>query len=398
MSKKGKLKKKKDKSPAMSVSERKEEKESDALVQAIKELGSGADAIQPARTLLRILDNVVQHPDVAKFRSLPHTRPSLVEKLAQHGDASRALSVLDRAGWCEIEGESSFLLLTDVDEPLLKLGIAALASLLQTANVLPSAPPALEDDVRYIPLSQLKKRVVVQAATSPIVSREARADLLEARLRGEMPGASSTQVRAGCIMNVQHTLARRAQIDAARRDHHYYRREALIASGERTSVIGLSDLEGRAHADAAVRAQFATAASSRVAAEAGQAECLAMGKEMLQRTNTFRATLGLPPLQWHQALCDIGMAHSRAMSTGKVPVGHAGADARFAAYPFPVHSAAENVAFSQGHANVPATHVDGWIASPGHLANIKAHHDCCGIAVFHNTSTDGYYSTQLFGR
>jgi uncharacterized protein YkwD len=185
-------------------------------------------------------------------------------------------------------------------------------------------------------------------------------------------------------------------VSAVRREQHNKRRGELIKSGQRKRVTTLGDLEESGRAEQVARAQFPTTTGA--AAVAGQEACLAMGKEMLVRTNAFRATLKLPPLVWHQALCDIGMAHSKAMAEGKVPLGHDGAKARFAAYPFTVHSAAENVAFSQGHSQVAATHVDGWVNSAGHLTNIKARHDWCAIAVYHNVATDAYYSTQLFGR
>lgn len=36
-----------------------------------------------------------------------------------------------------------------------------------------------------------------------------------------------------------------------------------------------------------------------------------IGKEALEHTNTFRKQNNLPPLKWHQSLCDIGAKHSK---------------------------------------------------------------------------------------
>lgn len=38
-----------------------------------------------------------------------------------------------------------------------------------------------------------------------------------------------------------------------------------------------------------------------------------IGKEALELTNNFRKQHKLPPLQWHQALCEIGFTHSKGI-------------------------------------------------------------------------------------
>merc|ERR1711933_349455 len=91
-----------------------------------------------------------------------------------------------------------------------------------------------------------------------------------------------------------------------------------------------------------------------------------IGKTALLLTNEFRKQNGLAPCTWHQSLCDIGRVHSKNMSDGSVAFGHSGFDERVKQYPFRVMAAAENVAMSQGLADVAKVAVDGWIDSPGH--------------------------------
>ena len=53
-----------------------------------------------------------------------------------------------------------------------------------------------------------------------------------------------------------------------------------------------------------------------------------ISERALELTNEFRKKNGLPPVQWSQELCDIGMNHSRDMGEGRVPFGHQGFDKR----------------------------------------------------------------------
>jgi len=120
-----------------------------------------------------------------------------------------------------------------------------------------------------------------------------------------------------------------------------------------------------------------------------------IGKEALEYTNQFRGKNKLPPLKWHQALCDIGAKHSKDMGDGKVPFGHAGFDQRVRQYPMSYRSAAENVAMSSGLPEVARVAVNGWIDSPGHRKNLLSNSIYCGIGVYQN-SKGAWYLTQLF--
>eukprot|EP00698_Gefionella_okellyi_P000287 TRINITY_DN10245_c0_g1_i1.p1 TRINITY_DN10245_c0_g1~~TRINITY_DN10245_c0_g1_i1.p1 ORF type:complete len:413 (-),score=67.68 TRINITY_DN10245_c0_g1_i1:45-1283(-) len=122
-----------------------------------------------------------------------------------------------------------------------------------------------------------------------------------------------------------------------------------------------------------------------------------IGREALAFTNEFRAQHKLPPLEWHQALADIGAVHSRNMGDGKVPFGHDGFNERMRQYPFRATSAAENVAMNHGFSEVARVAVDGWIDSPGHRKNLLSNHVWCGIGVVKN-GQGKWYLTQLFGK
>jgi hypothetical protein len=211
----------------MHESKEEEEEEYDVpphpLAQAIDALRQDSSNLGAARTLHHILDNVVRHPGVAKFRSLPHTRAKLVDKLGPH--FPRALDVLLAAGWCEIAASAeseAFLLLTDeqLDVDTLSLGMARIASFIHgfesqvpavpqvsaAASAFTAASAPLEDDVRYMTLRQLKARAANKSTAAasaipikPIVTREDRANLIEARLCGEPAALSHVPVRAGRI-------------------------------------------------------------------------------------------------------------------------------------------------------------------------------------------------------
>ena len=92
---------------------------------------------------------------------------------------------------------------------------------------------------------------------------------------------------------------------------------------------------------------------------------------------------------------EIGVEHSRAMAEGTVPFGHQGFNDRVRRFPFHNRSAAENVAWNHGHADVARTAVDGWIKSPGHEKNLRGNFLYCAIGVYEK-SNGAWYLTQLF--
>jgi uncharacterized protein YkwD len=93
-------------------------------------------------------------------------------------------------------------------------------------------------------------------------------------------------------------------------------------------------------------------------------------------------------------IATICQPHSDAMSTGTVPLGHAGASERFRQVGSGM--ACENVFFADGidSASVASAAVDGWIHSPGHRRNLLSHTRRCGVAL--TRSGKGWFVTQIF--
>lgn len=123
-----------------------------------------------------------------------------------------------------------------------------------------------------------------------------------------------------------------------------------------------------------------------------------MERETHERINRYRASRGLAPLRYSDALADVARRHSQDMAAGRVPFGHAGFEQRAQEVSRTVdyRSIAENV-----HANdYPAgsaveVAVSGWIGSPGHLENIVGAYDLTGIGVA-RSARGTWYFTQLF--
>ncbi|AFY35775.1 CAP domain-containing protein [Calothrix sp. PCC 7507] len=124
------------------------------------------------------------------------------------------------------------------------------------------------------------------------------------------------------------------------------------------------------------------------------ADTASIEASVFQQINQYRASINLPALTRNSAADNQAKIHSQNMASGKVGFGHSGASQRFKATGISYKSAAENVAYNSG--SDPATRaVQGWLKSPGHLANIKGNFSLTGIGVA--KSSDGkVYLTQLF--
>ena len=124
----------------------------------------------------------------------------------------------------------------------------------------------------------------------------------------------------------------------------------------------------------------------------------ALEKRTFDLINQYRQSKGLSTLAWDDQIATIARVHSMNMSTGEVPFGHEGFDGRVNQLSalMTLSAAAENVAYNLGETDPVATAVDGWLHSPGHLANIEnASYDKSGMGVV--VSDDGsYYFTQIF--
>ena len=124
-------------------------------------------------------------------------------------------------------------------------------------------------------------------------------------------------------------------------------------------------------------------------------------KELRERIhlsiNEYRASQGLPPLSLNAAINHQAQIHSQNMAQQVVKFSHQGFEGRIEALESQIayRSAAENVAFNQGHQDPVETAIAGWIKSENHHQNMVGDFDLTGIGVAKNKQGE-YYFTQIF--
>lgn len=123
----------------------------------------------------------------------------------------------------------------------------------------------------------------------------------------------------------------------------------------------------------------------------------ALEQSIFNQINNYRASQGLPALTRNSAIDNPARIHSQNMANGTVPFGHTGFAQRVIATGISYKSAGENVASNQGYSDPATVAVQGWLKSPGHLANIRGNYNKTGIGVAKN-SQGGIYFTQMFIR
>jgi len=123
----------------------------------------------------------------------------------------------------------------------------------------------------------------------------------------------------------------------------------------------------------------------------------ALEQSIFNKINDYRASQGLTKLTRNSAIDNQARIHSQNMANGKVPFGHTGFSQRVKAVGIPYSSAGENVAYNQGYSDSVTTAVQGWLKSPGHLANIRGNFQKTGIGVASNSRGEIYF-TQIFFR
>ncbi|MEI1377992.1 CAP domain-containing protein [Nostoc sp. UHCC 0926] len=130
---------------------------------------------------------------------------------------------------------------------------------------------------------------------------------------------------------------------------------------------------------------------------ASRIDTAALEQSVFNQINNYRASQGLPALTRNSAIENQARIHSQNMANGTVPFGHTGFSERVRAIGIPYRAAGENVAYNQGYSDPATIAVQGWLKSPGHLANIKGNYDKTGISVASN-SRGAIYFTQIFLR
>jgi len=118
-------------------------------------------------------------------------------------------------------------------------------------------------------------------------------------------------------------------------------------------------------------------------------------QRIIVQVNQYRQGKGLPSLVPDSRLTIQVRNHSLDMAAGTVPFGHDGFLERIKAAGIPCLAAAENVAMNAGLADPAAAAVRGWLASPGHRANIEGDYDLTGVGAAVNGAGE-YYFTQIF--
>ena len=120
-------------------------------------------------------------------------------------------------------------------------------------------------------------------------------------------------------------------------------------------------------------------------------------QEIHRQINQYRQSKNLPPLRLNPSISQQSKIHSQNMAQGKVSFSHDGFEQRVQAIGRTIayKSAAENVAYNQGHSDPVTAAVQGWLKSPGHRRNIEGQFDLTGIGVVKNTIGE-YYFTQIF--
>ncbi|MEH1889706.1 MAG: CAP domain-containing protein [Nostoc sp.] len=130
---------------------------------------------------------------------------------------------------------------------------------------------------------------------------------------------------------------------------------------------------------------------------ASRIDTVALEQSVFNQINNYRASQGLPTLTRNSAIENQARIHSQNMANGTVPFGHTGFSERVRAIGIPYRAAGENVAYNQGYSDPATIAVQGWLKSPGHLANIKGNYDKTGIGVASNSRGEIYF-TQIFLR
>ncbi|MEH2043198.1 CAP domain-containing protein [Nostoc sp.] len=130
---------------------------------------------------------------------------------------------------------------------------------------------------------------------------------------------------------------------------------------------------------------------------ASSIDTAALEQSIFNQINNYRISQGLSALTRNAAIDNQVRIHSQNMANGTVAFGHTGFSERVKATRISYKAAGENVAYNQGYSDPATIAVQGWLKSPGHLANIRGNYNLTGIGVAKN-SQGAIYFTQIFIR
>ncbi|MFN6514193.1 MAG: CAP domain-containing protein [Nostoc sp. CreGUA01] len=123
----------------------------------------------------------------------------------------------------------------------------------------------------------------------------------------------------------------------------------------------------------------------------------AIEQSVFTQINNYRSSKGLPKLTRNSTIDNQARIHSQNMASKKVAFGHTGFQERLKAMRISYTGAAENVAYNKGYSDPATQAVQGWLKSPGHLANIVGNYNLTGVGVASNSQGQIYF-TQIFLR
>jgi len=200
-------------------------------------------------------------------------------------------------------------------------------------------------------------------------------------------------------------LAGKILIDAEANGAAYYvnpaRLKGVALKSAYEGFLALRDLSVNISTTDLVKIPIAGAAppapaKAPVLAKAPEFEISSLEKQVLDGINEHRKSKGLKLLAWNDKIAAVAKTHSQNMANKSVPLGHSGFQTRvdtiFKSIKF--WDAAENVGYNNDPSPVQAA-IKGWLASPGHKANIEVPgYSLTGIGVAYDGQA--YYFTQLF--
>ncbi|MEH2246887.1 CAP domain-containing protein [Nostoc sp.] len=143
--------------------------------------------------------------------------------------------------------------------------------------------------------------------------------------------------------------------------------------------------------------QSSHVSSDTVYIAAFNSDTAALEQSVFNQINNYRVSQKLAKLTRNSAIDNQARIHSQDMAKGKVPIGHTGFLERVKAIGISYKTAGENVAYNYGYSDPATIAVQGWLKSPGHLANIIGNYEKTGIGVAKNSRGE-IYLTQLFLR
>jgi uncharacterized protein YkwD len=334
------------------------------------------------KTMLSVLRRIEERPDDERVRRLRQSNSRFKTEVARH---EAALELLRIAGFAEsgVEEDATFIFNGD---PKASQDFARVRECLEGILEIWEDPPTHAGNV--------PTAVVAPSASSTQVDandhRRCVAELTEQRLRdprrfredAKKKGAANRASGQGFALRVPAAVANR-------RAQHF-----TLADVERMRISDeIANTPCYAEEYRLANHNQPVHDYSSLVLRSYDPQLIA--RQAMDLTNQYRASKGLPPCVWNDGIARIAAEHAAQMASGKATFSHDGFDERVKAFPVAHRSAAENLAFNKGMANVASVAVEGWIKSPGHEKNLRGAFNMCGIGVA-QASDGAFYITQLF--